>query len=288
MTRGLLLGFAAAFLWGTHSVIVQFLTGDLDAIQIAAMRLYIAATTLFIVLKVLRQPISIPKHSKYFWLATGATFVNYILFHLGLERTTAASAMVLENTAPFFALLFLFVFFRTPVSWLEVGATVLAVVGVALIVYPDLAQGGARLTGDIMEVGAGITWAVFLIASSLAMQASQSTGERLNFLFGIFSVTAVLLTPIALINMSVPTAGDILPLSMLGILATALSYYFWYEAAAVLSTMTATLLFALSVVVTFMNAAIFLHESIVLLQAVGATMIVAGIFLTTQAKKRVD
>lgn len=286
MNRGLALGFAAAFLWGTHSVIVQFLTGDIGAIQIATMRLYIAAATLLIVLKVLGQSISLPTQSKYFWLATAATFVNYILFHLGLERTNAASAMVLENTAPFFVLLFLYLFFRTAVTWTEVGATLIAVSGVALIVYPDLVQGGVRLTGDVMEIGAGISWAVFLIASSRAMQTSKSTGERLNFLFGIFGVTAVMLTPIALLNVSAPTYGDLLPLAALGILATALAYYFWYEAAAVLSTMTATLLFALSVVFTFANAAIFLNEPILPLQALGAAMIVAGIFLTTLSEKQ--
>ncbi|WP_164658938.1 DMT family transporter [Tropicibacter sp. Alg240-R139] len=285
MNRGLALGFAAAFLWGTHSVIVQFLTGDIGAIQIATMRLYIAATTLLIVLKVLGQKISVPTKNKYFWLATSATFINYILFHLGLERTNAASAMVLENTAPFFVLLFLYLFFRTSVTWTEVGATLIAVSGVALIVYPDLAQGGIRLTGDVMEIGAGISWAVFLIASSRAMQTTQSTGERLNFLFGIFGVTALLLTPIAVLDVSMPSYGDLLPLAILGILATALAYYFWYEAAAVLSTMTATLLFALSVVFTFINAAIFLGQPILPLQAIGAAMIVTGIFLTTLAKK---
>ncbi len=281
MNRGLALGFAAAFLWGTHSVIVQFLTEDIGAIQIATMRLYIAAATLLIVLKVLGQAISIPTRNKYFWLATGATFINFILFHLGLERTNAASAMVLENTAPFFVLLFLFLFFRAPVTWTEAGATLIAVSGVSLIVYPDLVQGGIRLSGDVMEIGAGVSWAFFLIASSRAMQASQSTGERLNFLFGIFTVTALLLTPVAMFDASVPSHDDLLPLAILGVLATALAYYFWYEAAAVLSTMTATLLFALSVVFTFINAAIFLNEPILPLQAVGAAMIVSGIFLTT-------
>lgn len=284
MNRGFLFGFIAAFLWGTHSVLVQFLTGDMGGIQIAALRLYIAATTLFVVLHLIRQPVSIPIRETNFWLATGATFVNYNFFHLGLERTGAASAMVLENTAPFFVLLFLYLFARAPVSMTEVGATFLAIAGVSLTVFHDLEAGGVRLTGDAMEIGAGVSWAVFLIASSRAMQSSQSTGERLNFMFGIFAMVAVFLTPLVLFDAKIPATSDLLPLACLGVLATALAYYFWYEAAARLSTLTATLLFALSVVFTFVNAAIFLDEPIRPLQIVGATMIVLGIFLTARGK----
>ncbi|MEM8731224.1 MAG: DMT family transporter [Pseudomonadota bacterium] len=285
MSRPIRLGLYAAFLWGTHSVLVQVLTRDLGAIQIAAMRLGIAAVTLFVVLKALGQPISIPVRSRYFWLATGATFVNYILFHMGLERTNAASAMVLENTAPFFVLLILVIFLRTPVSVSEVGATLLAIVGVSLTVLEDLFAGGLRLSGDIMEIGAGLSWAVFLIASSRAMQASQSTGERLNFLFGIFLVAAILFLPIAAPEAQFPKLRDLLPLGFLGIFATALLYYCWYEAAADLSTLTASLMFALSVVFTFINAALFLGETIVPLQLLGAAMIIAGIYLTARAKQ---
>ena len=46
-----------------------------------------------------------------------------------------------------------------------------------------------------------------------------------------------------------------------GRVPTAFGYYLWYEAMAGVSTVTASLLFVLSVVFTFVNAAIFLHEA---------------------------
>ncbi|MEM7398533.1 MAG: DMT family transporter [Pseudomonadota bacterium] len=286
VNRGLLFGIVAAFLWGTHSVLVQYLTGSLGGLQIAVLRLYIAAVTLFLMLRVLGHPIAIDWRDRNFWFATGATAVNFVFFHLGLERTDAGSAMVLENTAPFFVLLFLYLFAGVPVSFREIAATALAIGGVALTVLPDLDASDSRFTGDMLEIGAGISWAVFLIAASRAMQASRSTGERLNFLFGIFVVTAILLTPLTVTNFEIPPAKDILPLLFLGVFASALAYYFWFEAAARLSTLTATLLFALSVVFTFVNAAIFLGDRITLLEVAGATLIVLGIFLTKSAEER--
>ncbi|WP_171122902.1 MULTISPECIES: DMT family transporter [unclassified Ruegeria] len=280
--NGLVLGFMAAFLWGTHSVIVRFLTKDLGGMQIAVSRLFIAALAIYGLLRVLNVPVSVRWHDRYFQLAVLSTVINYILFHIGLEHTGAANAMVLENTAPFFVLVFLYFFAETPVTRTDVLATGLAILGVFLTVFQDFQGGGEPLFGDILEIGAGLSWAVFLIASSRAMRNSKSTGERLHFLFGIFLCSGLLLLPFAALSMQVPTATDLVFLILLGVLPTALAYYLWYEAAARVSTLTATLMFAASVVFTFINAAIFLGAAITPIAATGAVLIVIAVFLTTK------
>ncbi|WP_171239441.1 DMT family transporter [Ruegeria sp. HKCCA5491] len=280
--NGLVLGFMAAFLWGTHSVIVRFLTNDLGGMQIAVSRLFIAALAIYGLLRVLNVPVSVRWRDRYFQLAVLSTVINYILFHIGLEHTGAVNAMVLENTAPFFVLVFLYFFAETPVTRTDVLATGLAILGVFLTVFQDFQGGGEPLFGDILEIGAGLSWAVFLIASSRAMRNSKSTGERLNFLFGIFLCSGLLLLPFAALSMQVPTATDLVFLILLGVLPTALAYYLWYEAAARVSTLTATLMFAASVVFTFINAAIFLGAAITPIAATGAVLIVIAVFLTTK------
>ena len=47
-------GVLAAFFWGTHSVIVRYLTGDLHGLTIAVLRLYVATIILFVILKALK------------------------------------------------------------------------------------------------------------------------------------------------------------------------------------------------------------------------------------------
>lgn len=285
LQNGLVLGFAAAFLWGTHSVIVRYLTSDLGGLQIAVTRLFIAAVAIFCILRVMRVPVSVQFRDGNFRLAVLATVVNYVLFHVGLEHTGAANAMVLENTAPFFVLLFLYFFADSPVTRLEVLATVLAIFGVFLTVFKDFQGGGEPLFGDVMEIGAGFSWAAFLIASSRAMKASKTTGERLNFLFGIFLCSGIFLVPLAVYSVQIPTANDVIFLLLLGILPTALAYYLWYEAAARVSTLTATLMFAASVVFTFVNSAVFLGATITPVAAIGAVLIVSAVFLTTLKKE---
>ncbi len=281
LQNGLVLGFLAAFLWGTHSVIVRYLTSDLGGLQIAVSRLFIAAFAIFCMLRFMGARVSVQYRDWNFRLAVLSTLVNYILFHIGLEHTGAANAMVLENTAPFFVLIFLYFFADTAVGRADVLATLLAILGVFLTVYRDFQGGGEPLLGDLMEIGAGFSWAVFLISSSRAMQTSETTAERLNFLFGIFLCSGVLLMPLAAFSFQMPTANDVIFLILLGVLPTALAYYLWYEAAARVSTLTATLLFAASVVFTFVNSALFLGATITPLAIVGAFLIVTAIFVTT-------
>ncbi|WP_299663273.1 DMT family transporter [uncultured Ruegeria sp.] len=282
--NGLVLGFLAAFLWGTHSVIVRYLTSDLGGLQIAVSRLFIAALAIFCMLRVMDARISIRFSDWNFRLAVLSTVVNYILFHIGLEHTGAANAMVLENTAPVFVLIFLYFFADAMIGRTEILATLLAIFGVFLTVYQDFEGGGEPLIGDLMEIGAGLSWAVFLISSSRAMQTSETTPERLNFLFGIFLCSGILLVPLAAFSLQIPTANDVVFLILLGVFPTALAYYLWYEAAARVSTLTATLMFAASVVFTFINSALFLGATITPLAVVGALLIVAAIFLTTLKK----
>ncbi|WP_377188653.1 DMT family transporter [Ruegeria meonggei] len=284
LQNGLVLGFVAAFLWGTHSVIVRYLTSDLGGLQIAVTRLFIAALAIYCMLRVMRVSVSIRLSDWNFRLAVLSTVVNYILFHIGLEHTGAANAMVLENTAPFFVLVFLYFFADTPVTRTDVLATTLAILGVFLTVFRDFQGRGEPLFGDLLEIGAGLSWAVFLISSSRAMRSSESTAERLSFLFGIFLCSGLLLVPLAAFTLQVPTVNDVVFLILLGVLPTALAYYLWYEAAARVSTLTATLMFAASVVFTFINSALFLGAAITPVAALGAVLIVAAIFLTTKSQ----
>ncbi|WP_171234063.1 DMT family transporter [Ruegeria sp. HKCCA6837] len=283
--NGLVLGFLAALLWGTHSVIVRYLTSDLGGLQIAVTRLFVAALAIYCMLRVMRVSVSIKLGDWNFRLAVLSTVINYILFHVGLEYTGAASAMVLENTAPFFVLIFLYFFSDTQVTRADVFATALAILGVFLTVYRDFQGGGDPFYGDLLEIGAGLSWAVFLVSSSRAMRSSKSTEERLNFLFGIFLCAGVLLLPLAAFLFKLPTANDVLFLTLLGVLPTALACYLWYEAAARVSTLTATLMFAASVVFTFINSALFLGATITPIAALGAVLIILAIFLTTKNQK---
>ncbi len=283
--KPLMFGLLAAFFWGTHSVIVRFLTTDLHGLTIAALRLYIAAAILFLILKVIKVPVSINLKDSNLQVAVVSTVINYIFFHIGLEHTSASNSMMLENTAPFFVLVFLFFLANEKIRRRDMWATAIAIVGVFLTISNDISMGGEELEGDLLEIVAGISWAGFIISSSRALKGSVNTGERINFLFAVFICSALLLTPTLLMYPIEATQTDIFWLFVLGVVPTALAYYFWYEAAARVSVVTASLMFTLSVIFTFINAALFLGEVLGVNSIIGAVLIVCGVLMTSAGEK---
>ena len=154
-TAALAFGFLADFFWGTHSVIVRYLTADLHGLTIATLRLYVAIVALFLILKLLRVRVSIDLRDRNLVIASLSTAVNYVFFHIGLEYTGVGNAMMLENTASLFVLLFMVLFAGGRIGKLEVLATPIAIGGVFLTIGADLSLGGQRLRGDLLEIVAG-------------------------------------------------------------------------------------------------------------------------------------
>ena len=286
-SRAFLFGLLAAFFWGTHSVIVRALTADLHGMTIAVLRLYIAAAALFVILKISGHTVRLFQVDRPFLITVFGTATNYIFFHWGLEYTGASNAMMLENTAPLFVLGILFLTGQSRTR-MELVATFVVVAGVFFTVRKDLALGGAGVTGDMLELLAGFTWAIYSIGSNQALRATNNTLERIAFLFRVFLVSAIILTPLLALEgdaVSAITGPDVLLLLCLGILPTAVAYFLWYEAAARVSTVTSALLFTLSIIFTFINAALFLGEAVTPGMLIGAVLIIAGVLLSKYGSK---
>jgi len=284
MTRtyaiALTFGFVAAFLMGANSVIVRYLTTDLHGLQIAVFRLWIACSVIFVMLKLSGRRLNLFRFDRYTLLASAGFTLNYITFHIGLEQTSATNAMVLENTAPFFVLLFLVAAGVERVRWYDALATFMALAGVYLTVRHDFDAGaGDSLIGDFWELGAGISWAIFIVGSARAVKETKSTMDRMEVLLKILLPSAVVLSPSLLLYPLEATASDVLFLVLLGVLSTAFGYYLWYEAMATVSTVTAALLAVLSVVFTFVIAYFAIGEQITPDMLIGGALIITGVVL---------
>lgn len=278
--KALSLGFLAAFFSGTHSVIARHLTEHIHGLTIAALRLYIASAAVFLILKGHQKTITIDWSGKTLLIAVLAFSANFAVFHWGLEYASASSAMVLENTSPVFVLLFTVLVLRAPTRIVEIAAVFVAIFGVYFTVRNDFALGANQVFGDELELLAGVTWAIFIVASSRGLLGTVNTFQRLCFLFAVLSMSAVILTPFLFIYTISLTMNDIILLVLLGIFPTAVAYYLWYETAARVSAVTTSLLFTLTVIFTFVNAYVFIDEPITFDMLVGAVLIIASVLIS--------
>ena len=284
--QALVFGVAAAFFSGTHSVIVRYLADHIHGTTVAALRLYVASIAVFLILKSYRRKIEINWTDRVLLITVAGFSANYIVFHWGLEYTGASSAMVLENTAPVFVLLIMFLFLREKIRLAEVLAVLLAVFGVYFTVRSDFELGPANLFGDELELLAGLTWAIFIMGSSRALLGSASTFDRLSFLLGVLVLSAIVLTPFLFVYSLSMSPLDILLVILLGVFPTAIAYYLWYETASRVSAVTTSILFTLTVIFTFVNAYIFLGEAITFDMLAGAGLIVASVLISKIPAKK--
>lgn len=272
-------GVLAAVLMGLNSVFVRFLTTDMHGLQIAVVRLWVACSVIFMLLRLKGHKLDLFPYDRYQCLAIFGFTLNYITFHIGLEKTSATNAMVIENTAPVFVLLFLVAAGLERVRWTDGLAIVMALFGVYLTVRHDFDLDTGNRAGDLLELGAGVSWALFIVGSAAAVKKTQTTLDRMAVLLKILLPCAVVLTPTFLFYPLSVTAVDVSVLLALGVFSTALGYYFWYEAMATVSTVMASLLVVLSVVFTFLAAFFVLGEQVTLDMLTGAALIIAAVIL---------
>jgi len=278
-------GMLAALMLGSGSVAVRYLTTDLHGMQIAVFRLVIACTVIFAVLRFSGRRVDILRIDRYQLLAIVGFSLNYVCFHFGLEQTTATNAIVLENTAPFFVLLILAVAGVEKVRVWDALATFLALVGVYFTVRHDFEVGSVGEIGDFWEIGAAVAWAIFIIGSARSVRNTRYAMDRVEVLFKILLPCVFILSPSLWFYPLNAKATDIYVLLLVGLLPTTLGYYFWYEAMAIVSTLTSALLFVLSVVFTFVVSFIALGEELTIGMLVGAVFIMTAVVLPNVIQK---
>ena len=113
------------------------------------------------------------------WLATiaGLFFgVDIILWHIGIFQTKMANATLFANCASLILVVYgIFVARKMPSKW-ESAAVRFAFVGAALLMGQSLDLSPLHFQGDILSLGAGLTYTVYLVLMMRVRQNTESWG----------------------------------------------------------------------------------------------------------------
>ncbi len=113
------------------------------------------------------------------WLATiaGLFFgVDIILWHIGIFQTKMANATLFANCASLILVVYgIFVARKMPSKW-ESAAVLFAFVGAALLMGQSLDLSPRHFQGDILSLGAGLTYTVYLVLMMRVRQNTESWG----------------------------------------------------------------------------------------------------------------
>ena len=282
---GLLYGLGAASIWGGLYVVSKVVLDVIPPFTLVTLRLILGALTLVIVLW-LR---GFPKISKGQILrALGVGFVGYGvslgLQFLGTKLSTAANGSLVTSATPAFVLLFAWMILGERITKPRLIALILATSGVIAVIDPRSAQLNPDLfTGNLILIGAAITWALY---SVLVRKVTQDTDvllfSTLAFLGGLPINVPVGVWEMSTLGVGEINLGVVGGVLFIGIISTALAMVLWNTAFAYLDAGLASLTFFAQPVVGTLLGWLFLGERITPLFLLGGVLIGAGLLISSR------
>ena len=282
---GLLCGLGAAVIWGGMYVVSKVVLEIIPPFMLVSLRLLLGALTLLIVQLIQ----GLPKISRrQFAQVVGVGFVGYgislSLQFLGTKLSTAANGSLVTSATPAFVLLFAWLLLKERITPRRLIALLLATLGVVAVIDPRSAQLNPELfLGNILLVGAAITWALY---SVLVRRVTQSI-DVLAFSLIAFLGGMPVSIPAGAWEWSTLGIGEITPgviggILFLRVISTALAMVLWNTAFAFLDASVASLTFFAQPVVGTLLGWLFLGEQITPLFLLGGVLIATGLLIASR------
>lgn len=152
-----------ALLWGSSYLLIKIAVVDIPPLTLIATRVAIAA--LFLSLIVIWQKDRFPRDARTWGRLLIQSFFNslgaWTILAWGQQHIDSGLASVLNSTSPIFILLFTIIVKRGGnIGLLKPGGAILGIVGVALIVGPDVLAGlGDQIAGQLAVLSGAILYA---------------------------------------------------------------------------------------------------------------------------------
>ncbi len=186
------------------------------------------------------------------------------------KLTTAASAILLQYTAPVFIILYSALFFRKkPDKW-DILAIPVITAGVVCFFLDSLSGGGGSMLGNLLALLSGATYAVVFMMKMLPGSDNLSSilmGCVMGAVIGFPSILAES-------DFTLPTLGAVLALS---VFQFACAYICMAEGLEHTPPLTASLISTIEPILNPILAAIVIHETLGVTALVGAAIVVVGI-----------
>jgi drug/metabolite transporter (DMT)-like permease len=215
----------AALCWSLGGALIKLV--DLPPMVVAGWRSLIAGVFIMCI----RGAPGFPR-DRVRWAAAASYALCVILFVVATKMTTAANAILLQFTAPIYVALLAPVLLKEPTSRLDWAAIVVVMSGIGLFFIDRLTV--ENILGNIAGLASGLFYALTLLSFRLQRgNKPYFTVIQGNFLAALLCLPWMLLT--------LPSAGDIPGLLMLGIFQLAFGYYLYSWAAQYVGAVTAIL-----------------------------------------------
>ena len=281
-TRPILALVVASFLWGTADVAGKLVLEAIPPVTLAAVRFSIALVMLWLLAHWRGDGCCVPARIAAPLGLLGVALA-FLLQNVGLGRTTAANASLLQGAAPVLVLVLAMVLLRERPGPLHLGGAATALVGIMTVTLPG--SGGLRMpgSGDTLVLASTACFATFAV---LGRRAFPVYGT-LPVLVTMMAWGTAILVPASAVELLVTQPApiglrDATLVLYLGAGCSAVTYVLWGFALRHLEAGRAVIFDNLVPVVGCAAAVLVLRETPTTWQVTGGVLVVAGVWLTTR------
>lgn len=293
--KTLLLGHIAALfvvtMWGYSFVSSRVLLDNgLGAVQIYVLRFILA----YIIMIFLSHSRLLSRNMRdemlFFLCGLLAGSVYFIAENTALEYTLTTNVSLLTSLSPLITAILVSIIYKNEKlgkgTWI---GSLIAVVGVACVVFNSSMNLEVRPLGDLLSIAAAFSWAVYsILLRQLNANYDVWFISRKTFFYGL--VTAI---PFLLFENHDCDLADTLVrpavwgnLLFLGVGASTIAYVLWAYSVKVLGAVQANNYMYFQSIVTLIVSAVLLGEAITIVGTTGILLILGGLWLGDKLNER--
>ena len=275
----LLMAFTMVFFWGYSFISTkQLLLINLAPAQIYIIRFIIAYLVLAILTRHEYRWLGFKTESHFILCGVMGGPLYFLTENYALKYTLVSNVGLLTSTTPLTTALLLCLIVRSErLRWPLVVGSLVALVGVAAVMYNSGQEFQFSLLGDMLALLASLSWAIYAILQrGLLNRYSALVLTRKVFFWGV-----IFTIPFA-ISEEFPTEALSMPqfylhIAILSLCCSLLAFLLWGYLVAKIGVIRASNFIYLNPIITLICSVLILDEKLTFIGLVGCVLILAGV-----------
>ena len=282
---GLLAVFSAVLFWGVSFISASQMLVRIDPLILGFFRYILAALFVGIIVVVRRVDMRVSKADFLTFFLAGflGIFLYSILENTALTMIPAAAASIITALTPMSMILGNLLIFRERVTFKETLLIIVSILGVVLVLFPDLRTGaeGKEWLGYALMLLSIVFWTVYSLMTKKVTQkySSLKVTAIQSFITLALFIPTLLVAPFP--DFATFQAQDWGNLLFLGVICSGVCYYLFIHSVRVLGVMLPNLLLNFIPIVTIVANGIIGHQAIDPLQIAGGIVVVLAMTALT-------
>lgn len=272
--------------WGFNFVSMKIIFPVMAPSAVVFWRYFLMGAVLVLICLASKQSLRMPAEHRFAILLTGffSMGIYMVLFFEGVKRAPAGESAIILATNPIMVGVMSMILGREPKSRVRVLGSVVALAGVALVVWGrpgsmvTAKETSERVVGDVLLFLSAIAWAASVIlAKPVSAHVKPLPLFTMSMLGGLPVVAIYGFSDAFRTNWGAFTSWHWLNLAQIAFGSGVVAMVFYYRGVAELPASVASLHQFLVPVLTTLFAAVILHERLAWVQGIGVAILLVGL-----------